>query len=32
MKNLIENWAEDMNSQLTEKEVHMANKQVRKIT
>ena len=27
MKNLIENWTKDMNSQLTEKEVQIANKQ-----
>lgn len=31
IKNLIENWAEDMNSQLTEKEVQIANKQMKKL-
>lgn len=30
IKNLIENWAKDMNSQLTEKEVQIANKQMKK--
>lgn len=31
IKNLIENWAKDMNSQLTEKEVQIANKQMKKL-